>query len=265
MPTRSYRVTAPDGTFLGYQATGDGEPLVLVHGASSDARQWARLVPLVAQRFTVMAMDRRGRGASGPVGPHHSLEVEYGDVAAVACSVATPVHLFGHSSGARYALHAAARIANLASLMLYDPPDSEYLPDRLLAGLADLEASGDREGILRTFFVDAVGMDDRDFAALKERPIWPLMTDNALTVPAELRAARRYRFDPSELAGLNVPTMLLLGESSGPELRGVVERIADALPRAEVVVLAGQGHGAMVSAPGLLASRIVRFVDGLRP
>jgi pimeloyl-ACP methyl ester carboxylesterase len=192
------------------------------------------------------------------------LEVEYGDVAAVASSVAGPVHLFGHSSGARYALHAAPRIPNLASLTLYDPPAAELLPDRLLAALADLQASGDREGILRAFFVDAVGMEEEDFAALKDRPIWPLMTDNALTVPTELRAARHYRFDPSELAGLTVPTMLLLGESSGPELRSVVERIAEALPRAEVVVLAGQGHGAMVSAPGLLASQIVGFVDGLR-
>ena len=86
---------AGDGTRIAYQATGGGEPVVLVHGAASDARQWSRVTPLLATGFTVMAMDRRGRGRSGPIRPDHSLEVDYGDVAAVATAVAGPVHVVG--------------------------------------------------------------------------------------------------------------------------------------------------------------------------
>jgi pimeloyl-ACP methyl ester carboxylesterase len=242
--------------------TGDGEPLVLVHATAADARQWDLVVPLLARRFTVLAMDRRGRGASGPIRPDHSIEVEYGDVAAVAAAAGRRVYLLGHSSGARFALHAAPNIAELAGLVLYEPPAPENVSHDVLARLATLEAAGDREGILHTFFVDAVGDDEDSFASLRERPVWPLMFDNALTVPAELRAVRHYRFDPAALAALNVPTLLLVGELSDAEVAAVSRGIARALPDARVATLPGQGHGAMFAAPALFAAAVEAFVDG---
>ncbi|MGI9120220.1 MAG: alpha/beta fold hydrolase [Acidimicrobiales bacterium] len=255
------RTIAGDGTVIGCRVNGKGPALLLVHSTAADARQWARLAPLLAPSFTVIAMDRRGRGLSGPFQPSHSLDVEYGDIAAVATSIGGPVHLFGHSSGAQYALHAAGHIPNLASLMLYEPPEPRVLPDRMIEPLARLEASADRLGLLRLFFVEVVGNGEDDFASLQQRPIWSLMLDNALTLPDELRAGREYRFDPSEHAGLSIPVLLLVGGFSGPELVATVQRIADAVPSSKVVTLPGQGHGAMFSAPELLASEIRRFAD----
>jgi pimeloyl-ACP methyl ester carboxylesterase len=252
-------VSAPDGTPIGVHVAGDRQPLVLVHATAADARQWARVLPLLARRFTVMAMDRRGRGASGPLRPDHSLEVEYGDVAAVAASTGQAVHLVGHSSGARFALGAAPRIPRLASLALYEPPAPENVSDEVLMRLTALEAARDREGILRAFFVDAVGDDEQSFASLVGRPVWPLMLDNALTVPAELRAVRDHRFDPAALAELDVPTLLLVGELSDPEVGAVSHELARVLPNATVATLPGQGHGAMFSAPELLATTIEQW------
>jgi pimeloyl-ACP methyl ester carboxylesterase len=231
-----------------------------VHATAADARQWDRVVPLLARRFTVLAVDRRGRGASGPQRPDHSLEVEYGDIAAVAASVPGSVHVVGHSSGARFALHAAPGIENLAGLVLYEPPAPADVSDEVLRRLGALEAAGDREGILRAFFVDVVGDDEDTFASLRERPVWPLMLDNALTVPAELRAVRHYRFDAAAVASVDVPTLLLVGELSTPEVVGVSRGIARALTHARVATLVGQGHGAMFAAPALLAAAIEDFV-----
>jgi len=261
MPAPDGHATAEDGTRIGYQVSGDGPAVLLVHSAAADARQWARLVPLLAPRFTVMAMDRRGRGRSGPIGPHHSLETEYRDVAAVMASIGEPVHLVGHSSGARYALHAALRVDNLASLTLYEPPAPEQVTDPIVASLARLEASQDREGILWAFFGDVLGLDREGFGALKDRPVWPLMMDNALTLPAELRAVRGYRFQPSEFQALTAPTLLLAGGDSDQETRQPVDDLGGVLPNARVVTLEGQGHGAMFSAPQLLASVLEAFFD----
>ena len=253
------RARAADGTVIGYEATGEGPPLVLVHGAAADRRQWQRLIPLLAPSFTVVAIDRRGRGLSGRLRPDHSLEVEYGDIAAVARSLDGPVHLLGHSSGARFALHAACDIPALGGLVLYEPPAPETFADDVLESLAVLEAAGDRQAILRTFLLDVAQNTEEDYIFIQGRPIWPLMVDNALSLPAELRAVRRYRFDPSGFARLAAPTLCLVGELSGAELRTVAEGIASAVPDGRVRILPGQGHGAMLSAPQLLASEVERF------
>jgi len=258
MDTVSGGTTAPDGTFIGFGATGHGSPVVLVHGAAADARQWAAVVPLLAADHTVVAMDRRGRGASGPLRGDHSLDTEYADITAVAMAVAGggPVYVVGHSSGARFALHAALRIPRLAGLALYEPPPAEHLSARVLGTLGDLEAVGDREGILATFLIDVAGNDVEALTFIRGRPIWPIMLDNALTLPAELRAVSAYRLDRSELAGLTAPTLCLLGEQSGPELAAVADEIIDALPAARLSILPGQGHGAMFTAPELLVSAL---------
>ncbi|MFN2607297.1 MAG: alpha/beta fold hydrolase [Acidimicrobiales bacterium] len=256
--------TAPDGTAIALHLAGDGPPVLLVHGAAADARQWARVVPLLAATHTVATMDRRGRGGSGPLRPDHSLATEYGDVAAAAATLAAAggrVAVVGHSSGARFALHAALQAPDLAALVLYEPPPPEHLPRPVLDDLAALEAAGDREGILRTFLLEAAGNDEAALAELRARPIWPIMLDNALTLPAELRAVAPYRFDRSAVADLAVPTLCLLGEESGPELRRVTEEIVAALPDASLLVLAGQGHGAMMSAPALFVAEVRRFLD----
>jgi len=73
--------TASDETFsflnrsgarIGYDVYGEGPPLLLIHGAFSDHRtNWAYVKPMLARRFTVYAMARRGRGAS-PSAPRSS-------------------------------------------------------------------------------------------------------------------------------------------------------------------------------------------------
>jgi pimeloyl-ACP methyl ester carboxylesterase len=263
MATGTSWAMAEDGTRLACETSGEGDPLVLVHSASSDARQWARVEPLLAPRFRLVAMNRRGRRGSGPIRAGHSLEVEYGDVAAVVGSIPGPVHLLGHSSGARFALHAAGRTSNVASLILYEPPAPESLSDEVLASLSRLEAAGDQEGILRVFLLDVLENTDEDLEALRQRPIWPLLLDNALTLPAELLAARRYRLDPSELADLPVPTAVLVGQLSGPEVRAPAREVAASLPDATVVPLPGAGHGAMFSDPELFAAEVARFIAGV--
>jgi pimeloyl-ACP methyl ester carboxylesterase len=68
-----------DGTEIGYWTSGEGPPLVLVHGSMGDHTRWDSLRPHLEPHFTVHAMDRRGRGASGD-GPDYRIEREYEDV-----------------------------------------------------------------------------------------------------------------------------------------------------------------------------------------
>ena len=63
--------------------SGSGRPLVLVHGAGSARWGFDVLRPLLEDRFSVIAIDRRGRGESGDAPGPYAIESEFEDVAAV--------------------------------------------------------------------------------------------------------------------------------------------------------------------------------------
>jgi haloacetate dehalogenase len=53
-----------NGVRLAYERVGRGFPMLLVHGFPRDRRLWRKLVPLLADRFDTVALDRRGYGDS---------------------------------------------------------------------------------------------------------------------------------------------------------------------------------------------------------
>ena len=76
------KAVSEDGTPIAAWRSGEGPPLVLVHGAAADHSRWAPVLPALEARFTVVAIDRRGRGQSGDA-REYAIEREYEDVAAV--------------------------------------------------------------------------------------------------------------------------------------------------------------------------------------
>ena len=99
-------VLSADGTQIAAWRSCDGPALVLVHGAAADHRRWAPVLPALEERFTVLAIDRRGRGQSGD-SDDYALEREFEDVAAVVEWAGEAVHVLGHSYGGICALDCA--------------------------------------------------------------------------------------------------------------------------------------------------------------
>jgi pimeloyl-ACP methyl ester carboxylesterase len=165
------------------------------------------------------------------------------------------VHLLGHSSGARYALHAALLVPDcLRGLVLYEPPPE------VMERFEGLVETGDRDGILATFYEDLSGVPPAVVEEMRDTPGWRMAAENALTFVPEARSLAGYSFDPASLAALRVPVLLLLGGESPPLFREEVVMVAAALPDARIATLPGQGHEAMLTAPGLFAREVTRFL-----
>ena len=65
------KVISRDGTKIAYHRRGSGPPLILVHGiGAANPIAWTAVFPDLAQNFTVFALARRGRGASGDGPPN---------------------------------------------------------------------------------------------------------------------------------------------------------------------------------------------------
>lgn len=260
-------VESPDGTPIGFWTSGQGPPLVLVHGMSADHTRWTPLLPYLESRFTVHAIDRRGRGLSGD-GWDYALEREFEDVAAVIDAVAetssTEVGVYGHSSGGVYAFGAATLSSNVGRLVLYEGWPSvnpqPMVPASFINRLDALLAAGDPESVVEALMRDVVGMSEDDLAVYKSLPAWQHRVATAHTIPREMRTEPSTRLDREAASHIAGPVLLLVGQDSPEEMKRDPEEVAAALPDARITVIEGQQHTADVMAPAAFATLIVEFL-----
>jgi len=118
-----------EGVGIEYQVTGEGRPVVLLHGFPDSGRLWRHQVPaLAAAGFQVIVPDLRGYGRSGkPDGAGaYSMRLLAGDVQAVlADQQISRAHVVGHDWGAALAwvlaLFAPDHVDHLAVLSVGHP------------------------------------------------------------------------------------------------------------------------------------------------
>lgn len=262
-----FEVESKDGTDIAYEKTGHGPPLVLVHGTAADHTRWAPIVPRLAERFTVLAMDRRGRGGSGD-GPGYAFDREFEDVAAVIEAAGEPVFLLGHSHGAICSLEALLLTDRVKRAVLYEPPvptDEVIVEAGIVEELEELLARGDRQGVVETFFRRVVKMPPAELELAKSVPAWQARVAAAHTIPREERVyvlgvPEQYRLRPERFESIGVPTLLLEGGDSPAFFKKAIVAVHEALPQSRVVVLPGQQHTAINTAPEAFLKEVLGFL-----
>jgi pimeloyl-ACP methyl ester carboxylesterase len=257
-------VTGSEGVRIACEVSGEGPPLVLVHGAGSARWTFDLLRPLLEARFTVVAVDRRGRGESGD-GEGYRLQSEFEDVAAVVQAArergGERILLFGHSYGGLVAAGAAPLAGELGALMLYEPPMGGVLaPLEQEERWRRLTRDGRSERMVEEFLHDVGGYTLAEIDALRETPAWEGRLAVAPTVPRELEAERRHRLDRGAVGRLASPSLLLVGSRSPAWAVRSTDAYAQALDGVSVRRLEGHGHGGLAEAPELIASEIERFL-----
>lgn len=256
-------VESSDGVPIACEVSGEGPALVLVHGAGSARSGFDSLRPLLEGSFTVVAVDRRGRGGSGDTEREYSVDSEFADVAAVMADAGEGAVLFGHSYGALVAAGAARLVPRLTKLVLYEPPMGG-----VLAGKGWIERyekqleSGRRAAAVGEFLRQVGGYSEAEIAAMHDTPAWTMRLAAAATVPRELRAEHALALDGLGLARLRTSCLLLVGSHSPAWAHRSTEAYAAALPDVRVERLEGHGHGGVVSAPELVAGKLIDFLLG---
>ncbi len=255
--------TSTDGTPIGYVRSGSGPSLVLVHGGTADHTRWAPVLRALAERFSVYALDRRGRGGSGD-SPDYRVEREFEDVACAVDSVEKPVYLLGHSFGALCSLEAALLTPNISRLVLYEPPEPGIpgmFPPALKAQMQALLDSGDRAGVISTFMREIAHVTPEELEILKASPSWDGRVAAAHTILREVTALEtKPAFDPSRFESVKTPTLLLLGGDSPEPVHAFTETLHRSLANSRIAVLPGQQHVAMNTAPELFLKEVVGFL-----
>lgn len=248
-----------------------GRPLVLLHGGGDRWQHFLPIIPSLAMRWQVFALDLRGHGKSGRVPGQYRPEHYVDDVVAfLERQFAGRAIVFGHSSGGWIALLAAAQqMEKVEVLILGDPPlnldrfvateSSKERVDmwrtiRRLAGsglsvpelasrLADLPVSGAAEGA-PSRYGDLPGVDSARCRA------WAKTLSQADPDAAQYHAEGRLDeyVEKVDLLGAlretTCPVLLLQGDPSrgGVVLDEDVEPVLEMLTDGVHVRLEGKGH-----------------------
>ena len=264
-------VVAADGTHIPVWLSGQGRPLLMVHGAIANHEAWEPVRPHLERsgEVQVATMDRR-TNLEDPFQPL-DLETEFLDIATVAQELGDEVDLFGHSSGALCAMGAALRMSNLRRLILYEPPmvaGVEPGPEQIAAFQAlneNLQAGND-EGLLDVFL--------RDFAGpgLTDLETWHDFRDQMLpfvrSLPREMAAVGQCtQLAPEAIAPLNAPTLFLKGGITRWDSFhvGYIEPVRSVVPRLTVRELPHQEHLANFTAPEMVADVVLEFLQAEVP
>lgn len=257
-----HEVTSMDGTTIAFDRLGDGPPVVLVCGASTDRMANAPLASALAPNFTVFNYDRRGRGDSGDTLPY-AVQREVEDIDAVVGEAGGSAFLYGTSSGAALALEAAAAGLPITKLALWEPPfflDESQRPPADTPRTYNELVSADRRGDAVEYFMSkVVGLPDEFVAQARSAPFWAGLEAIAHTLAYDATIMGDYSVPTERAAAVGVPTVVIAGEASFPFMRETAQALADALSDGRYRALEGQDHNV---APEALAPVLVDFFTG---
>jgi len=263
MPT----LDAP-GARLHYRTAGDGPPLVLVHGSSTDMTTWDGVVGELAQDHRVVIYDRRGYGQSRhkPVRDHR---VHARDLTLLLQEVTSePATVIGWSSGGNVALAAAVQNPELFSALgvVEAPFHGLRHADRAVLGTAlrlkltqlrrrPIEAA---EAFLRFGSAlrsggnvyDMLDDDERKGLLANSAPVLAEWDPYYFGVMAE-------HVPLGAVVDLPVPLTWILGAESAPWIGGLHARVARRRSDMRTVVIPGASHLVHIDRP-------VEFVAAVR-
>lgn len=242
---------------LFYERAGQGDLVVLTHGAWTDGRTWQAVTDRLGDRFEVVSWDRRGHSRSQDGYGPGSVKEDAADLAALIEALTTdPVHVVGNSVGGNVVLNLTTMRPDLVKTAAVHEPGPFGLleesgdphlvevmeQDRMLTEEVERLITSDEPRRAIQFFVDQIALGPGAWEQLPEE-LKTVMEANASTVADDLRDGWNARsVDVDALAKSPVPLLISTGSES-PELeREAAHELARRLPGARLTVLPGAGH-----------------------
>ena len=255
------------------EITGDGPPIILLHGFGGSTYSWRKIVPALAKDYKVVNVDLVGFGytdrpeASGP----YRRDAQIARMADLLDALdERDAHIIGHSYGGGLAIAFAARYPDrVRSLALIDSVGPNYAAERRnrAAQTTPLAYAYVRGLGLRRQFVGRVLKKSYYDATL----VTPEVIDtyrHRLRIEGAVRAFRYLSSGPDlgdeqriELAEVQAPTLVIWGENDPLMPVSVGEVGVAEIPNAEpLVVIAKAGHSPMEEQPEQVLEPLRRFL-----
>jgi pimeloyl-ACP methyl ester carboxylesterase len=255
-------------TTVYYESTGEGTPLLFIHGMCGDADVWRGQVDRLAGRFRCITYDRRGHTRSAIGTEAESVPTHAGDAAELIATLGVRPTIVSSSGGSRIAVELSRRHPELlAGAVLSEPPIFSLDPragDALVAELGAVvgpvaASEGPRAAVDAFFALICPGLWSALDETAKER-----YRANAHMMLAEFNGPR-YHLSVDDLSAVTVPALVIAGTTSHPGLRSIARVLARGLPDARFTELHGCGHVTYAERPDEFARAVAAFATEVRP
>ncbi len=261
-----------DGVELEYNATGSGEPLLLIHGGLIGAESFLPLVaePSIGNRYRSIYYNRRGYAGSTPPTPPFTIGDQAADGRALLAHLGiSRAHVAGHSYGGAIATQLTIDSPDLvASLALLEPagfaggaPPPEF--QEAVASAVSMYQKGDRAGAVDAFLAFVLDPDYRQLlekflpAGAFERAVADI--DTGFRV--ELGALQEWSFTAEDAAKISQPVLAVVGEQSAPMFAERHKEIQQWIPHAEELRVPRAHHGLQYMNPSAVADGLADFLE----
>lgn len=255
------------GNGTAYELTGPvGAPVVvLIHGLGLNRRTWDAYVPVLAERYRVLAYDLycHGKSVAPPARPSLALFAgqlrELLDELGIA-RAATVGFSLGGMINRRLALDHGDRVAALAIL------NSPHERDPEAQRLVEERAADSREGPSATLDATIVRWFTPAFREAQPEVIERVRTWVLVNEPKAYGQCRQVlargvpelvRPDPP----LALPTLVMTAEHDSGSTPAMARAIASEIADAELIVVPGLQHMGLMERPELFTSPLLRFLD----
>jgi 3-oxoadipate enol-lactonase len=206
---------------IGWQATGDGHPVLLIQGLGYGRWGWDPVVPGLAERYRVISFDNRGIGESEvPEGPYTAAEMADDALQVLDEAGAGRAHVVGASLGGMIAQEPAVALRRFVENALGAAPP--------------------------------IGLADELFALRLERPPDP--------VGWQAQAAAGTAFPGTAIESIAAPTLVLHGSSDNVVDHRNAPLLAGRIPDARVELVDGGGHLFFWEQPDRFVRSVTEFL-----
>jgi pimeloyl-ACP methyl ester carboxylesterase len=255
---------AVNGMQMYYEVSGDGDPLIVLHGAYMNIQTMGEIIPMLAKTHQVYALEFQGHGRTTDIDRPITYPNLADDVAAFMDAVGLErADLFGYSMGAAAGLQLAIRHPEkveklIAASVAYDfegwqPAFKDFVPQMSVEMFADMPALVD------------------EYKKLASNPDgFPALAEKLIQLEKEPMAWE------AEVKALKTPVLIITGDADVATLEhsvsmfrllggGIMGDMGEPLPESRLAVMPATSHTAVISQPDLLQAFIEPFLKGEIP
>ncbi|MGV0909662.1 alpha/beta fold hydrolase [Martelella sp. FOR1707] len=251
------------GMTMYYEASGKGDPLIVLHGAYMNIPSMGEIIPMLAETHRVYALEFQGHGRTTDIDRPITYPNLAGDVAAFMDAVGIEkADIFGYSMGAaaglRFAIDFPERVDQLvAASVAYDyegwqPAFRDFVPQMTVEMFLEMPFAAEY----------------RELAANPDG--FPALVEKLIALEHEPMAWGE------DVAALETPVLIITGDADVATLEhsvamfrllggGAMGDMGQPLPESRLAVMPATSHTAVINQPALLHAFIEPFLQGTTP